>query len=233
MSAARRILAIDVGGTHVKLLASGQAEPRRMPSGKRMTPGKMVAGVKELAEGWEYDVVSIGYPGPVRCGRPAAEPHNLAPGWVGFDFEAAFGRPVRMINDAAMQALGSYRGGTTLFLGLGTGLGSALVVEGVVVPMELGHLSYGRRTYEEQLGARGLERLGRKKWERIVHKVAARFASAFLLDDFVIGGGNARKLEDLPEGCRLGDNAYAFLGGFLLWQDERRGRKGQGPCNSE
>lgn len=218
-SAARQVLAVDIGGTSVKFLASGRAEPVKFPSGKRMTPGRMVAGVQKLAAGWEYEVVSIGYPGPVRDGRPAREPHNLGPGWVGFDFEAAFGRPVRMINDAAMQALGSYRGGTLLFLGLGTGLGSALVVHGTVVPMELGHLSYGKRTYEDYLGLRGLERLGKRKWEKRVHEVTARFVAAMLLDDVVLGGGNAKKLEKLPEGCRLGDNSYAFLGGFRMWED--------------
>jgi len=219
MNAARRVLAIDIGGTNVKCLASGGEEPFKFPSGKRLTPGQMVAGVLELAQGWEYDVVSIGYPGPVHDGRPAREPKNLARGWVGFDFEGAFGRPVRVINDAAMQALGSYRGGTLLFLGLGTGLGSALVVDGVVVPMELGHLSYGKRTYEDYLGVRGLERMGKKKWQKLVHQVTGRFVSALMLDDVVLGGGNAKKLEELPEGCRLGDNTYAFLGGFRLWEE--------------
>lgn len=217
-SPARKILAIDIGGTSVKSLATGRKVPVKFPSGKRMTPGRMVAGVQELTRGWEYDVVSIGYPGPVRAGRPAREPHNLGPGWVGFDFEAAFARPVRMLNDAAMQALGSYRGGTLLFLGLGTGLGSALVVDGVVVPMELGHLPYGRRTYEDYLGLRGLERAGKKKWRKLVHEVTERFVAALMLDDVVLGGGNAKKLARLPDGCRLGDNAHAFLGGFRMWE---------------
>lgn len=212
-----KVLTVDVGGTSVKLLASGQTEARRFSSGKGMTPRKMVAGVKKIARGWDYDVVSIGYPGPVREGRPAAEPHNLARGWVEFDFQAAFGCPVKMINDAAMQALGSYRGGTMFFLGLGTGLGSAIVVDGTVVPMELAHLSIGRKTFEDDLGIRGLERLGRKKWEQRVERATKRFVSALLLDDVVLGGGNAKKLTALPQGCRMGDNANAFLGGFRLW----------------
>lgn len=217
-----KVLTVDIGGTNVKILASGQTEQRRFPSGKGMTPGKMVAGVKKLAKGWAYDVVSIGYPGPVRDGRPAAEPHNLGRGWVGFDFQAAFGCPVKMINDAAMQALGSYRGGTMLFLGLGTGLGAALVVDGTVVPMELGHLSIGQKTFEDDLGIRGLERLGRKKWEDRVERATNRFVSALLLDDVVLGGGNVKKLTKLPQGCRMGDNANAFLGGFRLWDAPKR-----------
>lgn len=219
---ARTVLAIDIGGTSVKCLASDRADPVKFASGKLMTPRKMVAGVQKLTKDWKYDVVSIGYPGPVRDGRPDREPHNLAPGWVGFDFESVFGRPVKVINDAAMQALGSYRGGTMLFLGLGTGLGSALVASGVVVPMELGHLSYGKRTYEDYLGLRGLDRMGRKKWEKLVHKVTARFVAALMLDDVVLGGGNAKKLEQLPEGCRLGDNSYAFLGGFRMWEETQQ-----------
>ena len=213
-----KVLAIDIGGTNVKILASGQEERRKYPSGKALTPDKMVAGVKELANGWEYEVVAIGYPGIVRQGRPVVEPHNLAKGWVGYDFQAAFGCPVKVLNDAAMQALGSYRGGTMLFLGLGTGLGTALVVDGTVVPMELAHLSIGRKTFEDDLGVRGLRRLGRKRWQKRVEAITLRFASALLLDDIVLGGGNAKKLIKLPEGCRLGDNANAFLGGFRLWE---------------
>jgi polyphosphate glucokinase len=219
VSVARKVLVVDVGGTNVKLLASGRETPARFPSGKRLTPVEMVAGVQALAAGWEYDVVSLGYPGPVHQGKPAREPHNLAPGWLGFDFEGAFGRPVKVINDAAMQALGSYRDGTLLFLGLGTGLGSALVVNGTVVPMELAHLPYGKRTYEHYLGVRGLERMGKKKWRKHVHDVVARFVAAMMLDDVVLGGGNVRKLKELPAGCRLGDNAYAYIGGFRLWED--------------
>lgn len=217
MSQPLKVLTVDVGGTSVKILASGHTEPRRFPSGKRLTPRKMVAGVKKLAKGWDYDVVSIGYPGPVRNGRPVAEPYNLARGWVGFDFRVAFGCPVKMMNDAAMQALGSYLGGTMLFLGLGTGLGAALVVDGTVVPMELAHLSIGRRTFEDDLGIRGLERLGPKKWEQRVERATKRFISALLLDDVVLGGGNAKRLTKLPQGCRLGDNANAFVGGFRMW----------------
>jgi polyphosphate glucokinase len=222
MKAKPKVLVIDVGGTSVKILASGQTEARKFPSGKGMTPRKMVAGVKKLAKDWRYDVVAIGYPGPVRKGRPAVEPKNLAKGWVDFDFEAAFGRPVRMINDAAMQALGSYRGGTMLFLGLGTGLGAALVADGVVVPMELAHLSIANQTFGDELGARGLERLGRSKWQKRVAAVTRRFVSALLLDDVVLGGGNAKKLNELPQGCRLGDNANAFIGGFKLWEKVKR-----------
>jgi polyphosphate glucokinase len=217
-----RVLVVDIGGTGVKILASGQTQRRKFPSGKTLTPDRMVAGVKRLAKGWEYDVVSIGYPGPVREGRPAVEPHNLARGWVGFDFPAAFGCPVKMVNDAAMQALGSYRRGTMLFLGLGTGLGAALVVEGTVVPLELGHLSIGKKTFEDEIGLRGLEKLGRKKWQKCVEAATERFVSALLLDDVVLGGGNAKKLTRLPMGCRMGDNANAFLGGFRLW--ERAGK---------
>jgi len=219
------VLVVDVGGTYVKILATGQEERRRFPSGPTLTPKRMVAEVKKLAKGWKYDVVSLGYPGVVLHGRVAAEPHNLAKGWVGFDFQAAFGCPVKLINDAAMQALGSYRGGTMLFLGLGTGLGSALVVDGTVVPLELGHLSIRKKTFEDDLGARGLERLGRKKWQRRVEEVTERFVSALLLDDVVLGGGNAKKLTTLPQGCRMGDNTNAFLGGFRLWE-ERGGRQG-------
>jgi polyphosphate glucokinase len=213
------VLVVDVGGTNVKMLATGQEEARRFSSGPTMTPKQMVSGVKELAADWQYDVVSIGYPGLVLRGRVAAEPYNLAPGWVGFNFAAAFGRPVKIINDAAMQALGSYQGGEMLFLGLGTGLGSALVMDGVVVPMELGHLSYKNGTYEDYVGLRGLQRLGRKKWQHHVQYGVERLITAFHPDDVVIGGGNAKKLTELPPGCRAGDNANAFLGGFRLWED--------------
>ena len=209
---------IDVGGTNVKVLATGQKERRRFPSGPKMTPPRMVAGVKKLAADWNYDVITIGYPGIVVKGRIAKEPHNLAPGWTRFNFRAAFKRPVKIINDAAMQALGSYRRGIMLFLGLGTGLGSALIVQGVIVPMELAHLSYKKGTYEDYLGARGLERMGRKKWQRHVENCVSRLTSAFHLDDVVIGGGNARNLVELPKGCRAGNNANAFVGGFRLWE---------------
>src|SRR5262245_11520537 len=217
-------LVVDVGGTHVKLLATGQSEPRKFVSGSILTAEQTVAGVKELARDWTYDVVAIGYPGPVLHGRPVAEPHNLAPGWVGFDYQAAFGCPVRVINDAAMQALGSYQGGKLLFLGLGTGLGSTLIVEGIVEPMELGHLPYRKGTYEDYVGIRGLERVGKKKWRRYVADVVARLIAALQPDDVVLGGGNVKKLKALPPGCRTGDNANAFQGGFRLWEEGGDGR---------
>jgi polyphosphate glucokinase len=225
-----KVLAVDVGGTHVKVLATGQTEPRRFPSGPKMTAKQMVSGVKELTRDWKYDAVAIGYPGPVLGGRPAAEPHNLGRGWVGFSFKAAFGRPVKIMNDAAMQAVGSYKRGTLLFLGLGTGLGSALVVQGNVVPMELGHLSYKKGTYEDYVGIRGLERLGKKKWARHVEFGVARLIDALHPDDVVLGGGNAKKLKKLPSGCRKGDNANAFVGGFRLWDEAASPRR---PTNAK
>ena len=212
------VLVVDVGGTHVKILATGQDEPRRFPSGPTLTAEQMVAGVKELAGKWTYDVVSIGYPGPVLHGRPVAEPQNLAPGWVGFDYQAAFGCPVKLVNDAAMQALGSYQGGKMLFLGLGTGLGSTMIVDGVVEPMELAHLPYRKGTYEDYVGRRGLEQRGKKKWRLYVADVVAHLTTALEPDDVVLGGGNIKKLKQLPPGCRAGDNANAFLGGFRLWE---------------
>ena len=211
------VLVVDVGGTNIKILASGQTEPRKFPSGKKLTPEQMVSGVKELAGDWQYDVLSIGYPGVILQGKIATEPHNLAKGWVGFDLQAAFGRPVKLINDAAMQALGSYEKGVLLFLGLGTGLGSAMVVGGVVVPMELAHLSYRKGTYEDYVGVRSLERRGKKKWRQHVKDIVARLTAGLNPDDVVLGGGNAKKLKKLPPGCRVGDNANAFLGGFRLW----------------
>jgi predicted NBD/HSP70 family sugar kinase len=214
------VLAIDIGGTNVKMLVTGQDERRQFPSGPKLTPRLMVVGVKKLVGDWKYDVVSIGYPGQVRFNRPTSEPRNLAKGWVGFNFEAAFKCPVKVINDAAMQALGSYRGGTMLFLGFGTGLGSALVSEGVLIPIELGILSYKRGTYEDYLGQRGLKRLGRKKWAQEVAYCVSRLLPAFHLDDVVLGGGNVKNLETLPERCRGGDNFFAFLGGFRLWEDD-------------
>jgi polyphosphate glucokinase len=188
----------------------------------------MVSGVLKLTEDWKYATVSIGYPGRVRDNRPVTEPYNLAPGWVKFDFAKAFGVPVKVMNDAAMQALGSYKSGTMMFLGLGTGLGTALVVDGTVVPMELGHLSYKQATYEDYLGLKGLERLGITKWRTFVREVVARLIPALELDDVVIGGGNVNKLDKLPPGCRAGDNALAFRGGFLLW-DKDGGRKQHKP----
>lgn len=221
------VLAVDVGGTHVKILVSGQNTRRRFPSGSKFTAEQMVSEIKKTAKGWKYDVVSIGYPGPVVRNRPIAEPHNLGPGWVGYDFEKAFGRPVKMINDAAMQALGSYRGGKMLFLGLGTGLGTAMVVDGVVEPMELAHLPYKKGTYEDYVGLRGLKKWGKKKWRQHVADVVARLVAALQVNDVVLGGGNLKKLKALPEGCRAGDNANAFLGGFRLW--EGPGDRGSSP----
>ena len=197
-----RVLAIDVGGTHVKILATGEREPREFPSGPTLTARAMVTRVKRLAGDWKYDVVAVGYPGPVLRDRPVAEPHNLGRGWVGFDFRAAFKRPVRLMNDAAMQALGSYEGGKMLFLGLGTGLGSALIVDSIVEPMELGHLPYRKATYEDYVGRRALEKMGKKKWRRNVRDVVERLTAALEPDDVVLGGGNVRNLKELPPGCR-------------------------------
>lgn len=213
-----KILVIDVGGTHVKILATGQKDVLKFDSGPDLTAEQMVAGVKKLAAAWAYDVVTIGFPGPVLRNRPVAEPHNLGPGWVGFDYEAAFSRPVKLVNDAAMQALGSYNGGKMLFLGFGTGLGTAMIVDGVIEPMELGHLHYGKATYEDYVGLRGLEKRGKKKWRRRVADVIERLRAALGPDDIVLGGGNAKFLKEIPDGCRLGDNANAFVGGFRLWQ---------------
>ena len=212
------VLVVDIGGTHVKLLATGRDEPVKFASGPTLTPRQMVAGVKKLGRGWKYQAISMGYPGLVLHGRVVAEPHNLGRGWVAFDYHAAFGRPVKIINDAAMQALGSYKGGKMLFLGLGTGLGSALVVDGIVEPMELGHLPYRKGTYEAYIGQRGLEQRGKKKWRRHVAEVVAALIAALEPDDVVLGGGNVKKLKELPAGCRAGDNANAFVGGGRLWE---------------
>jgi len=215
----RRILVVDVGGTNVKVRLSGSEDVHRIPSGKRMTAERMTSAVLDLARTWKYDAVSIGYPGMVYRNRPVVEPVNLGPGWVGYDFPRAFGRPVKIVNDAAMQALGSYRGGKMLFLGLGTGLGTAVVWDGILEPMELGHLHYRKgRTFEGYLGLRGLERLGRKRWREAVADVVARLKKAFGVDEVVLGGGNAKLLEKAPPGARLGDNANAFAGGFSLWE---------------
>ena len=212
-----KVLVVDVGGTHVKILATGQKQSREFPSGPTLTAKQMVAGVKKLAADWKYDAVSIGYPGLVINNRPLAEPPNLGRGWMGYDFRAAFKRRVKVVNDAAMQALGSYRGGKMLFLGLGTGLGSTMIVDGIVEPMELGHLPYRKGTYEDYVGIRGLQR-GKKKWRRHVADVVSRLIAALEPDDVVIGGGNVKKLKKLPKGCRRGDNANAFRGGFRLWE---------------
>lgn len=215
-----KVLVVDIGGTSVKMLATGQEQRRKFSSGPDMTPRQMVAGVKKLTSDWKYDAVSIGYPGVARRDRVVKEPHNLAPGWLGFDFAAAFGKPVRLINDAALQALGSYRKGNLLFLGLGTGLGSAMVFEGVLAPMELGHLPYRDRTFEHYLGARGRRRLGKEKWRRHVVDAVSQLVAALQPDDVVLGGGNVKRLQLLPPGCRAGDNANAFVGGFRLWDKD-------------
>jgi polyphosphate glucokinase len=212
-----KILVVDVGGNHVKILATGQETHRKFDSGPGLTARAMVDGVKKLADGWEFDAVSVGYPGPTLRGRPLAEPRNLGAGWVGFDYEGAFGCPVKLINDAAMQAVGSYQGGRMLFLGLGTGLGSAMIVEGIVEPMELAHLSYRKATYEHYVGERGLKHLGKKRWRNRVTKVVEDLRKAFEPTDVVIGGGNAKKLKSAPQGARIGTNANAFSGGFILW----------------
>ena len=220
-----RVLAVDVGGTHVKILATGETEKREFDSGPTLTARQMVARVKRLARGWRYDAVSIGYPGPVVHDHAVAEPHNLGAGWVGFDFARAFGCPVRVVNDAAMQALGSYRGGRMLFLGLGTGLGTALIVDGLVEPMEIGHLPYLKHTYEDYVSDRALERLGKKKWRKHVADVVKRLGAALEPDEIVIGGGNVRHLKTLPPHCRAGDNANAFKGGFALWEKAAAARR--------
>jgi polyphosphate glucokinase len=220
------ILAIDVGGTHVKVLATGHRKPVEIPSGPKMTARQMVKKVRQETTGWRYSVVSIGYPGPVLHGKPVSEPVNVGGGWVGFDFAKAFGHPVRLINDAAMQALGSYKGGRMLFLGLGTGLGSALIVDGKLEPMELAHLPYKKgQTYEDRVGNAALQRFGKKKWRREVADVVTRLQAALEADDVVVGGGNAKLLKTLPKGARLGSNANAFLGGYRLWNRSRSRRR--------
>ncbi|MFI5316997.1 MAG: ROK family protein [Myxococcota bacterium] len=218
--AKRRVLVIDVGGSHVKLLATGARARRSVESGPTLTPRRMVAAVEKLAADWRYDVVSIGYPGPVLHGKAVTEPRNLGRGWVGFDFRKAFRKPVRLINDAAMQALGSYTGGRMLFLGLGTGLGAAMIVDGTLEPMELAHLPYKKgKTYEDYVGLRGLRRLGKKRWRNEVSQVVKQLGTALEADYVVLGGGNARLFDSAPAGARLGDNANAFRGGFLLWKE--------------
>jgi polyphosphate glucokinase len=215
-----RVLAIDVGGTHVKLLAAGHRTPIKIDSGPKMTAKQMVRDILRAVAGWKYDVVSIGYPGPVLHGRPVIEPHNLGDGWVGFDFRKAFHRPVKVINDAAMQALGSYNGGRMLFLGLGTGLGSALIVDGMLQPLELAHLPYKHgRTYEDYVGSAGLKRSGKKEWRLRVLEVVTELKAAMEADYVVLGGGNAKMLKTLPRGARLGENSNAFRGAFRLWRD--------------
>jgi polyphosphate glucokinase len=224
---ANAVLVIDVGGTHVKVLATGQREERKILSGSSMTASKMVRDVKRVAKNWEYGLVSIGFPGPVIHGCPLHEPYNLGSGWVGFDFAKAFGCPVKVINDAAMQALGSYQGGRMLFLGLGTGLGSAMIVDGILEPMELAHLPYKNgKTYEDYVGVRGLKRLGKKKWGRHVADVVKQLKDALGAEYVVLGGGNARRIKKLPADVRLGDNRNVFVGGFRVWERKTKPRRG-------
>lgn len=219
-SEAMKVLVVDVGGTNIKVFVKGQPAAIKIPSGPKMTAKTMVEEVLKATHDWDYDRIAMGYPAPVLDNKPVLEPHNLAPGWVHFDFQKAFGKPIRIINDAAMQALGSYRGGRMLFLGIGTGLGSALVIEGIVQPMELAHLPYRNgRTYEDYVGLRGLERLGKKRWRERTHEVVDILAAALDIDYVVLGGGNAKLLKTLPKGVELGANENAFLGGFKLWED--------------
>jgi predicted NBD/HSP70 family sugar kinase len=216
------ILVIDIGGTNIKFLATSQTESRKFPSGNTLTPSKMVSGVIEQTKDWNYKAVSIGYPGVIKKNKILTEPHNLGSGWKGFDFEDAFKCPVKIINDAAMQALGSYEGGILLFLGLGTGLGSAVVVEGKVLPMEVAHLPYKKGTFEDYVGLRGLQKRGKKKWQKHVTLAIERLSAAINPDDIVLGGGNAKKLTELPAGCRLGQNSFAFNGGFRMWENFKK-----------
>jgi polyphosphate glucokinase len=216
------VLAVDVGGSHVKALLQGETAFRRADSGPTMTAAQMAEAVLRLADGWSWDRVSIGVPAPVHHGLVVVDPVNLGKGWAGFDYAGAFGCPTRVVNDAAMQALGSYEGGTMLFLGLGTGLGSAMIVDGIVEPMELGHLPFKKATYEDYVGERGLERLGKKRWRKEVGDVATAFAAALEPDYVVLGGGNAKLLKEPPPGTRLGDNDNAFTGGFRLWASPPR-----------
>jgi polyphosphate glucokinase len=220
-----KVLVIDIGGNHVKMLASGQKQPVRFPSGRGLTPEKMVAGVKKLAAKWQYDVISIGVPGPFLLGQLILDPAHLGPGWVGFDFRAAFGVPVKLMNDAAMQALGSHRGGKMLFLGLGTGLGTAVVVDGVAESSEIAHYPYRKGTLEDYVGLHGMKRLGKKKWQKEVDQIVTQFVRKTHADDVVVGGGQVKKLKKLPQGCREGSNANAFIGGFRLWEEASAEKK--------
>ena len=215
----RTVLAVDVGGTHVKVLASNEDTMRRFVSGPRLTAKQMVAGVLAVAEGWSYDVVSIGIPAPVHGDRVVNEPANLGKGWVGFDFAGAFGKPTKVVNDAVMQALGSYEGGRMLFLGLGTGLGSALIVDGVIEPLELAHLPYRKKTFEEYVSAASMKKRGKKRWRKSVEEVVEQLSAAIEPDYIVIGGGSVDDLKELPPNARRGSNENAFTGGFRLWKD--------------
>jgi polyphosphate glucokinase len=215
------VLVIDVGGTHVKVLATGHKAHREFDSGPTLTPKQLVAGVKKLVADWKYEAISIGYPGPVLRNKPVSEPWNLGKGWAGFNFEAAFKCPVKVVNDAAMQALGSYKNGKMLFLGLGTGLGSTMILEGIIAPMELGHLPYRKATFEDYVGIRGLKKFGKKKWRGFVEDVVKRLTAALEPDDVVLGGGNIHKLRKLPPRTRAGNNDNAFTGGFRLWKKSK------------
>jgi polyphosphate glucokinase len=214
------ILAVDVGGSHVKLLTSAEGEARRFDSEPELSPRRMVEGVLEAADGWSWDVVTLGIPTPVRGGNVIAEPINLGEGWVGFDYEAAFGKPTKVVNDAVMQAIGSYEGGRMFFLGLGTGLGSALIVDGIVEPLELGHLPFRKRTFEDYMSRSAREKRGKKKWKAAVFEAVEQLTAAMEPDDVVLGGGGAEELDELPPGCRRGGNDNAFVGGFRLWEPE-------------
>ncbi|HSC49045.1 MAG TPA: ROK family protein [Gaiellaceae bacterium] len=220
------VLAVDVGGSHVKALLHGEREKRKFRSGPKLTAQEMADGVTELAQGWQFDRVSVGIPTPVRGGKPIAEPINLGEGWVGFDFEAALGAPTKVVNDAVMQAVGSYEGGRMLFLGLGTGLGSALIADGIVEPLELGHLPFRKKTFEDYVSERALRRVGRKQWRKAVFETVERLTAAMQPDYVVIGGGGADELDELPPNSRRGDNENAFVGGFRLWDPEWLDRLG-------
>jgi len=221
--ASPKVLVVDVGGTNVKLRMKGQKEATKIPSGPTMTSKKAVEIVKQNTKGWDYNCISLGYPGPIINGRPLREPHNLGGGWVGFDFSKAFGVPVKLINDAAMQAVGSYKGGRMLFLGLGTGLGSAMIVDGVLEPMELAHLGYKNgKTYEDYLGLRGLKRLGKKHWRKHVKKVTESLKESLGADYVVLGGGNVKKLKECPKCAIIGSNENAFVGGLLIWGQDMK-----------
>jgi predicted NBD/HSP70 family sugar kinase len=218
--ARRVVLAVDVGGSHVKALTSNRKERRRFVSGPSMTPEEMVAGTLAAAAGWTWSRVAVGIPAPVRSGKVVSEPANLGAGWVGFDFESAFGKPTQVVNDAVMQAIGSYQGGRMLFLGLGTGLGSAMIADGMIEPLELAHLPYRKKTFEDYVGERSLEKRGKKKWTKDVFAVVAHLSAAMEPDEIVLGGGGVQELDELPDGCRRGENANAFLGGFRLWDPD-------------
>jgi len=221
----RRVLVVDVGGTHVKMRIGNRGTVREFKSGRKLGAREMLERVLKMTADWAYDVVSVGYPGVVVHGKIAADPHNLGTGWIGFDFRRGFGKPVRVINDAAMQALGSYRGGRMLCLGLGTGLGVTLIMDGVVEPMEIGHMPYKHgHSYEEYVGERGYRRLGAKKWRKVVAQVVEQLRSVLEADYVVLGGGNVRKLKKLPPGTRRGDNRNAFVGGVRLWQQSEKNR---------